>query len=299
MASAKEIKNHIGSVKSTQKITNAMYLISSTKMRRAREELTQTQPYFDALRTEIARAFQHSDSKKSPYVAGHRKESDTDTYGYLVLTADRGLAGAYNQNVIKETLHLMAQHENNRLFVVGDYGRQYFLSHRVPIEKSFLHTAQNPSIPHAREVGALLLDLYDRGEIQRLYVIYTEVGSGMRLNVRADCLLPIQPEAFAQESPEGNRLRFEPSADTVLACAISGYVTGYLYSAAVESFCAEQSSRAAAMDSANQNAQELLEALKVAYNHERQSAITQEITEVSAGARAKKQHRKDRDSHAE
>ena len=297
MASVKEIKNHIGSVKSTQKITNAMYLISSTKMRRARESLAQTQPYFDALRTEIARAFEHSDSKKSHYVAGHRKESDTDAYGYLVLTADRGLAGAYNQNVIKEALHLMAQHENNKLFVVGDYGRQYFLSHRIPFEKSFLYTAQSPSIPRAREMGALLLDLYDRGEIQRVYVVYTEVGSGMSLNVRADCLLPIHPEAFALDSPDGNRLRFEPSADAVLAHAVPNYVTGYLYSAVVESFCAEQNARAAAMDSANQNAQELLETLKVAYNHERQGAITQEITEVSAGARAKEQHGKDRCSH--
>lgn len=296
MANTKEIKNHIGSVKSTQKITSAMYLISSTKMRRAREELAQTQPYFDALRTEIARAFQHSDSKKSHYVAGHRKEAEADAYGYLVLTADRGLAGAYNQNVIKETLQLMARHGNNKLFVVGDYGRQYFLSHQIPLEKSFLYTAQSPSIPRAREMGALLLDLYDRGEIRRLYVIYTEVD-GMSLRVHADCLLPIEPEAFAEDGQEENTLRFEPSADAVFAHAIPNYITGYLYSAVVESFCAEQSARAAAMDSANQNAQELLEALKLEYNHERQSAITQEITEVSAGARAKKLQAKERRSH--
>lgn len=299
MASTKEIKNHIGSVKSTQKITNAMYLISSTKMRRARESLAQTQPYFDALRTEIARAIQSAQSAKSPYIAKTSERQEDGVCALLVITADRGLAGAYNQNVIKEALRLMARHGNHKLFVVGDYGRQYFLSHRIPMEKSFLYTAQNPSIPRAREVGALLLDLYDRGEIQRLYVIYTEVGSGMRLNVRADCLLPIQPEAFAQDELAFDTLRFEPSADAVLAHAIPSYVTGYLYSAVVESFCAEQSARASAMDSANQNAQELLETLKIAYNHERQSAITQEITEVSAGARAKKQHRKDGGSHAE
>ena len=297
MASAKEIKNHIGSVKSTQKVTNAMYLISSTKMRRAREELAQTQPYFDALRTEICRAFQHSDSRKSHYVAGHREEKPGDAYGYLVLTADRGLAGAYNQNVIQKALHLMEQHQNNRLFVIGDYGRQYFRSHRIPVEKSFLYAAQSPSVPRAREMGALLLDLYDRGEIQRLYVVYTEMGDGMDLIVHVDCLLPIYPETFAQDGQEENELRFEPSADAVLARAIPSYVTGYLYSAVVESFCAEQSARTSAMDLANQNAQELLEELTAEYNHERQSAITQEITEISAGERAEKQHAKERRSH--
>ena len=147
------------------------------------------------------------------------------------------------------------------------------------------------------EMGALLLDLYDRGEIQRLYVVYTEMGDGMDLIVHADCLLPIYPETFAQDGQEENELRFEPSADAVLARAIPSYVTGYLYSAVVESFCAEQSARTSAMDLANQNAQELLEELTAEYNHERQSAITQEITEISAGERAEKQHAKERRSH--
>ncbi len=289
MASAKEIKTHIGSVKNTQKITNAMYLISSTKLRRARESLNRTQPYFDALRREIARAFQCAESAKSPYVATNRAESPDDVYAYLVITADRGLAGAYNQNVIKEVQRLMTQHEKSRLFVVGDYGRQYFTSRRIAVEKSFLYTAQNPTLSRAREVAALLLDLYDRGEVQKIFVVYTELSGGMNTSVRTDCLLPIAAEAFADgESHAG--LRFEPSADAVISYAVPGYVAGYLYSAVVDSFCAEQSARAAAMDSANQNAQELLDALTLEYNHERQGAITQEITEISAGARAKKQH---------
>ena len=286
MASAKEIKAHIGSVKNTQKITNAMYLIASTKLRRAREDLARTQPYFDALRMEIARAFRCADGVKSPYAAGDREERADDVYAAVVLTADRGLAGAYNQNVVKAAQRLTAAHKNTRLFVVGDWGRQYFLSRALAVEEGFFYPSQSPDISRAREMGAYLLDLYERGEIQKLFVVYTELH-GMVQRVRTDTLLPIEPERFA-DGEEQRELRFEPSADAVLSSAVPSYVTGYLYSAVVESFCAEQSARASAMDAASDNAQELLDALTMEYNHERQSAITQEITEVSAGARAKK-----------
>ena len=286
MASAKEIKTHIGSVKNTQKITNAMYLIASTKLRRAREGLVRTQPYFDALRTEISRAFECAERVDSPYVAGSREQREDDAYGVIVLTADRGLAGAYNQNVVKAAQQLLAAHKNARLFVVGDWGRQYFLSRGVAVEKSFLYAAQSPSIDRAREMGAHLLDLYERGEMQKLFVVYTEVR-GMAQRVCTDELLPIEPERFAP-GEQHKEFKFEPSADAVIASAVPGYVTGYLYSAMVESYCAEQSARASAMDAASDNAQELLDELTKEYNHERQGAITQEIIEVSAGARAKK-----------
>ena len=289
MASAKEIKNHIASVKNTQKITSAMYLIASTKLRRARESLSRTQPFFNALRTEIARALQSAEDGKSPYVAEPSEEREDGVNAYLVITADRGLAGAYNQNVIKEVQHLLRQQAQSRLLVVGDYGRQFFLTRGVEIERDFLYSAQEPTVSCAREIGARLLDLYDRGEIGRLYVVYTEMH-GMTQRVRTEKLLPIDRAQFDGTERE---LVFEPSADAVLAHAIPGYVTGYLYSVLVESFCAEQSARASAMDAASDNADELVRALTAEYNHERQSAITQEITEVSAGARAKKQHKKE------
>ncbi len=286
MASAKEIKTHIGSVKNTQKITNAMYLIASTKLRRAREGLARTQPYFDALRTEIERAFACAGKIKSPYVATKREEREDDVYGVLVLTADRGLAGAYNQNVVKVAQQLLAEHKNTRLFVVGDWGRQYFLSRGAAVEEDFFYPSQSPSLRLAREMSAKLLGFYERGEIQKLVVVYTEVH-GMTQRVRTDELLPIELERFA-DGEKHREFKFEPSADAVITSAVPSYVTGYLYSTIVESFCAEQSARAGAMDAASDNAQELLDALTMDYNHERQSAITQEITEVSAGARAKK-----------
>lgn len=286
MASAKEIKTHIGSVKNTQKITNAMYLIASTKLRRAREGLVRTQPYFDALRTEISRAFECAERVDSPYVAGSREQREDDAYGVIVLTADRGLAGAYNQNVVKAAQQLLAAHKNARLFVVGSWGRQHFLMRGLTVDEDFSYLSHSPDLSRAREIAAHLLDLYERGEIKKLYVVYTELR-GMVQRVITEELLPIEPERFAPEQ-QHKKINFEPSADAVITSAVPSYVTGYLYSAVVESFCAEQSARASAMDAASDNAQELLDALTMEYNHERQGAITQEIIEVSAGARAKK-----------
>mgnify|MGYP002521924890 FL=1 len=297
MSGMKEIREHIAGVKSTQKVTNAMYLIASTKMRRAKEELEKTRPFFTALSGEIERIFQCAGEIESPYFFKGDADDDTQdgTYAYVVVTADRGLAGAYNQNVIQETLRRLKKHPNSRLFVVGSNGRKFFSGHGVPVEKSFLYTAQNPSLRRAREVAALLLDLYDRREITKLFVIYTDVVNSVEMHVRTARLLPLESERFlsAQERERPRRIRFEPSAEAVLASIVPAYAAGFLYAAVVDSFCAEQNARAAAMDAANQNEEELLRELTLAYNHERQGAITREITEVSAGAKSREHHGKE------
>ena len=142
MASTKEIKSRMESVKDTKKITNAMYLIASTKLRRARSELDHTRPYFEALRGEIKRIFRTAGDVDSPYFypIGHEEPLE-GTYGCLVITADKGLAGAYNQNVLKKAEKLLAQHPDTKLYVVGEYGRHYFQQHHIPVEHRFLYTA--------------------------------------------------------------------------------------------------------------------------------------------------------------
>ena len=146
MASTKEIKDRIESVRQTQKITNAMYLISSTKLRRAREDLAHTRPYFEALRAEIKRIFRtSSDIQNRYFYPPHEDDIKGGPYACLVITADKGLAGSYNQNAVKETMHILADHPGTKLFVVGEYGRHYFNQHQIPIEQSFLYTAQNPT----------------------------------------------------------------------------------------------------------------------------------------------------------
>ena len=285
----KEIREHIASVKSTQKVTNAMYLIASTKMRRAKEDLERTRPFFNALSGEIERLFKRADEFTSPYFFAGDADDDAQAgaYAYLVVTADRGLAGAYNQNVIQETLRRLQKHPDSRLFVVGDYGRKYFTNHGIPVEKNFLYTTQNPSLSRAREVTALLLDLFDRREITKVFVVYTDFTGGAGMTVRTVRLLPLESKRFAAgERAYDKRIRFEPSPEAVLASIVPAYIAGFLYAAVVDSFCAEQNARAAAMDAANRNEEDLLHELTLEYNHERQGAITQEITEVSAGARS-------------
>jgi F-type H+-transporting ATPase subunit gamma len=299
----KEIKGHIQSVRDTQKITNAMYLISSNKMRKIKKELDKTKPYFEEVALSIRRIFKTVKNVQSEYFypAGNTYEIE-GTYAYLVITADKGLAGAYNQNVIKEASKLMTKKHDKLLFVVGEYGRRYFTSKNIPIEKTFLYTAQNPTLARAREISDLLLDLYDNKKIAKIYLIFTDYESGMEAKVKVMRLLPFNRSDFKlskkeleeeQKStrgfvwPQGD-IEFYPNAREALDNMISSYVTGIIYGALVDSFCSEQSARMNAMESANRNAEELIEKLTVQYNHTRQAAITQEITEVSAGARAKK-----------
>ena len=292
MAGTKEIKTHIESVGETRKITNAMYLIASTKLQRARAELDQTRPYFEALREEITRIFLSAYDLDSHYFYPVGDESHLEgTYGCLVITADKGLAGAYNQNAIREAQILLEKHPDTKLFVVGEYGRRFFGQRRIPIEHSFLYTAQNPTMARAREISALLMDGFDREELTEIFVIYTDMESAMSFQARASRVLPLHRAIFAGEEDRGKNQWYEfyPNPRTVLHSIIRSYVTGYIYSALIDSFCCEQQARMTAMDNANRNAEKLLGELSLQYNRVRQSAITQEITEISAGARAQRQ----------
>ena len=292
MPSTKEIKNHIKSVSETQKITNAMYLIASTKLQKAKVELDKTRPFFEATKGEIKRIFRVDNKIDNKYF--YPVEGDHDfkgDYGYLVITADKGLAGAYNQAVIKKSMELLKQH-SGKLYVVGEYGRQYFMQNNIPIEKTFLYTAQNPTIHRARKISSILIDAYNKDEIKKIFIIYTDYVSGLVNNVCVDRLLPFHRAEFLSESHEQvvENFEFEPSINNVLNNIIPSYVVGFVYSALVDSFCSEQQSRMTAMDSANTNAQKLLDELDRQYNHTRQSDITREITEISSGAKSLKQN---------
>ncbi|MBR6473775.1 MAG: ATP synthase F1 subunit gamma [Firmicutes bacterium] len=317
MATTKEIKNRIKSVKDTQKITNAMYLISSTKMTKAKRELDNTRPYFDMLKRQIVTMIQMKETAGSEYfrvenepeasLEGElvRKESDNETVAYLVITADKGLAGAYNQNVIKEAMRHIKERPSYKLYVVGEYGRRYFEARGMSIDQSFLYTAQNPTLERAREITQVIIDLYNKREISKVFIIYTDFRNGlMGGDVVYTELLPFDRNDFILDKEEAAELKtsnmeYMPNVMTVLNNLVPSYVAGYIYSALVDSFCSEQSARMSAMDAANNNAEELLTSLNLEYNHVRQSAITQEITEVSAGSRGQKKSKKKREEREE
>lgn len=292
MANTKEIKDRIKSVRDTQKITNAMYLIASTKMRKAKSELDHTRPYFEAIKGEIKRIFRTAKEVESQFFYPEDStHSLTGTYACLVVTADKGLAGMYNQNVIREAEKLLKKHPDTKLFVVGEYGRQYFAHHGVPVERSFLYTAQNPTMQRAREISSILLEMFERQEVCKIFVVYTDIRNGMFEEAKSERILPFHRRTFADNTTEKaitKPFEFTPSINAVLDTLVPSYVSGYIYSALVDSFCAEQNARMTAMNSANQNAEKLLGELSVQYNRSRQAAITQEITEISSGAKAQK-----------
>lgn len=294
MANTKEIKSRIKGVRDTQKITNAMYLIASTKMQKAKNDLNNTRPYFNALQAEIKRIFRTAEAVESKYFypPGGGKEL-RGTYGCLVITADKGLAGPYNQNAIKEAQKLLAEHSDLKLFVVGEYGRRFFMHHNIPIEHSFLYTAQNPTMQRAREISEILLDEFDKGNLDKIYIIYTDLENSLNEEAKTTRLLPFHRKQFITPSEKAVTSPFEffPSIEEVLNIVTRGYVHGFIYSALVDSFCSEQNARMTAMNAANKNAEELLDNLSVQYNRLRQAAITQEITEITAGAKAQKRKR--------
>ena len=299
MASTKEIKNRIKSVSDTQKITNAMYLISSTKMRKARRDAEQTKPYFTLLRREIHRMFAVSKDLKSRY---YDYAVDENVKGgrnaILVITADKGLAGVYNQSVIRETLNQIDKSDEYILFIVGDYGWRFFRSHGSNYAPDFQHSMNVPSLAMARDITEELLEHFDRGEFDRIYVCYTEYEGSMSPGIAThDRLLPFDIDDFVPEGKETARdasavFEYEPDVETVLERSIRAYLVGYIYSALVNSYSSEQNARMMAMESANENASELLASLELEYTHLRQNAITQEITEISSGARSLRRKKK-------
>lgn len=293
MSDAHEIRAHMDGVRETKKITDAMYLIASARMKNARLELERTRPYFSALRGEIKRIFRSVEDVESIYFFPEGKESEEvedETYGCLVITADKGLAGSYNSAVIAEVMKLLSAHHNTRLFVVGEYGRHYFREHGIAIEEDFLHTARNPNLDRARSISSALLEGYQCGRLARIFVIYTDLGKGMSSTALSTRLLPFHrtyfTESTKEEKPVTSAFELFPSASAVLDIVIPSYVSGFIYSALVDSFSSEQNARMLAMSSAGSNADKLLSSLTAEYNGVRQAAITSEITEIASGARA-------------
>lgn len=292
MANSKEIKDRIAGVSSTRKITNAMYLISSTKLQKAKKALEDTRPFFEMQEMEIKRIFQSEADINSRYFYPKTGRKPAETYAYLVITADKGLAGAYNYNVLKRTEQEMKKHKKVKLYVVGEYGRRYFTKRKIPIEQSFYYTAQEPTFDRAREICLKLLFEYDEKRVDEIRVIYSDMENELSSDVKMMRLLPFERKPFLTPSQKKSEVdvhyKFYPSVTEVIDRCMPAYISGFIYGALVDSFSAEQNARMAAMSNANRNAEELIADLTLQYNGVRQSAITQEITEISAGAKAQR-----------
>lgn len=295
MANTKEIQKRMKSIQDTMKITSAMYMISSAKLRSAKQKLENTEPYFYSLQAAISRLLRHIPDAKSRYFNQHEEIPDNEKKrGYIVITADKGLAGAYNHNVIKMAHELFEQGENNKLFVVGELGRQYFAKEGLAVDSEFHYTVQNPTLHRARVITDRVMELYDAGELDEVYIIYTKMENSVTMETEKMRLLPLEKDAFMQTPIDiyQEEIKAETSMEEILYHIVPNYVTGFIYGALVESFASEHNSRMMAMQTATDSAKDMLQMLSIEYNRVRQAAITQQITEVIGGAKAQKKKRK-------
>ena len=262
MANTKEIQKRMKSIRDTMKITSAMYMISSAKLRSAKQKLEQTEPYFYALQGSISRFLRHIPEVQNRYF-DQKKEipEEEKRRGYIVITADKGLAGAYNHNVIKMAHELFTQGENNKLFVVGELGRQYFAKEGLAVDAEFKYTVQNPSLHRARVIADHVMDLYAENELDEVYIIYTKMENSFSMNAEKMKLLPLVKEDFLHPAPADiyqEEIRVESSMEAILEHVVPNYVTGYIYCALVESFASEHNYRMMAIQAATDSAQDMI-----------------------------------------
>lgn len=296
MASAKEIQDRMRSIKDTLKITNAMYMISSSKLKKSKKMLADTEPYFYTLQSEMSRILRHLLDMNSIYFKTNAEIPERKRKaGYIVITADKGLSGSYNHNILKLAEEELEKRDDYKLFVLGELGRHYFEQKGINIDKQFHFVVQDPSLSRARRIAEDLLKLYHENQLDELYIIYTTMVNAMQEEAQVAQLLPLKKTDFKIPVPidiplEG--LALKPSAEEVMDHIVPNYVVGFVYGALVEAFSCEQNARMMAMEGATNSAKQMLKELDIEYNRARQAAITQEITEVIAGAKSQKKKKK-------
>ena len=289
MASSKLLKERIESIQDTMKITNAMYLISSSKLRKARQNYQNVLPYFTRMRDTISRVVPHlPDEPVHPFF--HEREKEDPIRAYVVLTADKGMAGAYNQNLLKFLKEQCGSDPNARFYVIGQTGYRALLHKDPRLVEEFHYGATAPTLQRARDITVDAIDDFKSGKLDEIYLIYTKIQNALTSEPVMERLLPLDREHL-KPAPKGlgdprGEVEMFPDAKTVFEQTAPIYMHGMIFGAMTESFCAEQSARMTAMDSATKSAKDMIHDLELEYNRSRQGSITQEITEIIGGAAA-------------
>ena len=289
MPSSKLLKERIESIQDTMKITNAMYLISSSKLRKARQNYQNVLPYFTRMRDTISRVVPHlPDEPVHPFF--HEREKENPIRAYVVLTADKGMAGAYNQNLLKFLKEQCGSDPNARFYVIGQTGYRALLHKDPRLVEEFHYGATAPTLQRARDITVDAIDDFKSGKLDEIYLIYTKIQNALTSEPVMERLLPLDREHL-KPAPKGlgdprGEVEMFPDAKTVFEQTAPIYMHGMIFGAMTESFCAEQSARMTAMDSATKSAKDMIHDLELEYNRSRQGSITQEITEIIGGAAA-------------
>lgn len=286
MANLRDVRGRIRGVSQTLQVTKAMKLISTSKLRRARRMLSDSEPYFSRIRETMGEIVGSGGRVESEFFAQRGHAPDRRT-AVVMITSDRGLAGGYNANVLRFAEGLCQTLPNPFLIVVGAVGQRLLAGSSLPVLESFTFHSRIPEVRDAKEIADFVVSQFQWEAFDEVIIVYTHMHGPIKLVPESIRVLPLEPEAFSQEGGR-SRIVFDylPSATAVFDVLAPLYVKGVVYGALVEAYASEQSARMAAMDEASKNAEEMLGALQLAYNRARQASITQEVTEIVSGASA-------------
>ncbi|MBN2331829.1 MAG: ATP synthase F1 subunit gamma [Deltaproteobacteria bacterium] len=284
MANLRDIRKRISSVKSTQQITKAMQMVAASKLKRAQDGVVAARPYATKMSEVLASLALRTEAGKHPLLQ-RREEKNVEL---IVMTSDRGLCGGYNNNVIKASDQFLREkqgdYEKVILSVVGKKVRDYYRRRNWEFSSEFLNPG-NVTFSYAEEIANEVIDRYVEKTTDAVYVVYTEFKSAMSQNVIVQRLLPVEPQALGEDEVAVEYI-YEPSEDELLADILPRYVYTQLFRMLLESIASEHGSRMTAMDSATNNAVEMVAKLTLLYNRARQAAITTELMEIVSGAEA-------------
>lgn len=285
MESMRDIKRRIRSVTNTRQITKAMEMVASAKLRRAQERVVASRPYADKMREVIASIASGARGNTHPML----EKRDVKRTGYLVITSDRGLAGGYNANVLRNlTRQIESRHDNAEeyvIFVIGRRGRDFLNRRGYPIIGEVTNLSDSPEFADVKDIVARAVQMFADEEYDELYIHYNRFVNAVTQKPTEKILLPLEGLQEG-ESEEKVLYDYEPSEEKVLAELLPKYAETLIYNAVLEAKASEFGARMTAMGNASDNASELIDTLNLQFNRARQAAITQEIAEIVAGANA-------------
>lgn len=281
-----DIKRRVKSVTNIEHITNAMKLVSASKLRRAKVTFEKTGEYFHFVTESIEDIFNNSADIPVKYLEGNR---EIKTTCYIVVTSNRGLCGSFNSNVIKQAeAEIKADPEAPVIVAVGSKGRDYFLKRGYDICGEYMLPPENIAFIETHDVSSPIIEQYVEGKIDEVMMIYTSFVSTLEQRVKTVRLLPFDIKRDPEVTPLEKQVEYEPSIEDVFNYLVPKYVEIMIYSAIVESATCEHAARRMAMENATDNANNMIADLTLFYNRARQAAITSEITEIVSGADALK-----------
>lgn len=286
MASMKDIKRRKESIQSTGQITKAMKLVSTVKLQKARSKAESARPYFDAMYNTVFGMLARSGNIEHRYL----KAGETDKKAVIVITANRGLAGGYNSNITKLVTSSGIRPEDALVYSVGTKGRDFLNRRGYEIAADFSEVINEPMFSDAMEIGRIVLEAFEQGKVGEIYLAYTSFKNTVVHEPKMVKLLPVSPEDVKEEEKDSQErltlVSYEPEEEEALDIIIPKYINSLIYGALMEAVASENGARMTAMDNATSNAEEIISDLSLMYNRARQGSITQELTEIIAGANA-------------